>query len=82
MTPEEHDLLSRMDEKLAYIQSKVSTFCTFKDAASLDLGILNNANLPDRVSTLEKWAMYRDGALALLLVLVTAGRVYDFMMPH
>lgn len=82
LTPEEHDLLSRMDERLEYIQEKVKTFCTFKDAAAIDINTLKNVcenhkDLPDRVAKLERWATYRDGALALLLLLVGAGRLVD-----
>ena len=66
-----------MDEKLSQIQGTVATFYAFKDAATLALGILKEENLPDRISRLEKWATYRDGALALLLLLVGAGRLYD-----
>lgn len=82
LTPEEHDLLSRMDEKLGYIQEKVKTFCTFKDAAAIDIVTLKNQcenvkDLPGRVTKLERWATYRDGALALLLLLVGASRLID-----
>ena len=82
MTPEEHDLLSRMDEKLGYIQDKVNGFCAFKDSAVIDITTLknqcaNHRDLPDRVTRLEKWATYRDGALALLLLMVGAGRLID-----
>jgi hypothetical protein len=77
LTPEEKELLTRMDEKLTSIQTTIVTFSIFKDAATLALGILKEDNLPDRVSRLEKWATYRDGALALLLLLVGAGRLYD-----
>lgn len=82
MTPEESDLLSRMDERLAYIQDKVKSFCTFKDVAVIDIANLkshceNSKDLPGRVAKLERWATYRDGALALLLLLVGAGRLVD-----
>lgn len=82
MNPEEHDLLSRMDEKLGYISKKVDTFCTFKDSAAIEIVTLknhceNNKDLPCRVEKLERWATYRDGALALLLLLVGAGRLID-----
>ena len=77
MTPEEKELLTRMDEKLTAIQAAIVTFGIFKEAATLALGILKEDNLPDRVTRLEKWATYRDGALALLLLLVGAGRLYD-----
>ena len=82
MTPEEHDLLSRMDEKLKFIQDKVISFCEFKDGAVIDIANLknhceNHKDLPERVTRLEKWATYRDGALALLLLMVGAGRLID-----
>jgi hypothetical protein len=82
MSPEEHDLLSRMDVKLEYIQGKVNSFCTFKDAAAIDITKLqancaSHQDIPMRVTRLEKWATYRDGALALLLLMVGAGRLID-----
>lgn len=77
MTPEEKELLTRMDEKLTAIQEIITKFGVFRDAATLALGILKEDNLPERVTKLEKWATYRDGALALLLLMVGAGRLYD-----
>jgi hypothetical protein len=82
LTPEEHDLLSRMDERLEFIQDKVKSFCTFKDVAVIDIANLkshceNSKDLPERVAKLERWATYRDGALALLLLMVGAGRLID-----
>ena len=77
MTPEEKELLTRMDEKLTAIQEIITKFGVFRDAATLALGILKEDNLPARVTRLEKWTTYRDGALALLLLLVGAGRLYD-----
>lgn len=82
MTPEEHDLLSRMDERLEFIQGKVTAFCQFKDSAAIDIANLksncrSHGDLPARVSALEKWATYRDGALAILLLLVGTGRLID-----
>jgi len=77
LTPEEKELLTRMDEKLTAIQEIITKFGVFRDAATLALGILKEDNLPERVTKLEKWATYRDGALALLLLMVGAGRLYD-----
>ena len=82
MNPEEHDLLSPMDERLEFIQGKVTAFCQFKDAAAIDIIKLqtncsSHQDLPGRVSALEKWATYRDGALAILLLLVGTGRIID-----
>jgi hypothetical protein len=82
LSPEEHDLLSRMDERLGFIQDKMECVLKFKDAAAIDLERIkgqchSHRNLPDRVTKLEKWASYRDGALALLLLLVGAGRLID-----
>ena len=80
MTPEEHDLLSSMDERLEFIQKKVESFCTFKDAAAIDLANLkshceNQKDLPARVSSLEKWKWGLTGAFALLTMLVGWGWV-------
>lgn len=82
MTPEEHDLLSRMDERLEYIQEKMKCVLVFKDSAAIDIERIkgqchSHKDLPERVTRLEKWATYRDGALALLLLLVGAGRLID-----
>jgi len=33
---DDHELLMRMDERLAFIQEKVTSFCAFKDAASIE----------------------------------------------
>ena len=80
MTPEEHDLLSRMDERLEFIQDKMKCVLVFKDAAAIDISALkkDTSGIPERVSRLEKWATYRDGALAILLLLVGTGRLIDF----
>ena len=82
MSPEEHDLLSRMDERLGFIQDKMQCVLVFKDSAAIDIAKLkdhceNQKDIPGRVTKLERWATYRDGALALLLMLVGAGRLID-----
>lgn len=82
MTPEELALLNRMAERIDYITKKVDSFCIFKDSAMVDIATLKNicdenSDLPDRVTNLERWATYRDGALALLLLLVGAGRLIE-----
>lgn len=66
-----------MDERLEFIQDKVKSFCAFKDVASIDIANFKSQDLPERVAKLERWATYRDGALALLLLLVGAGRLID-----
>jgi hypothetical protein len=71
--------IARIDERTARIEQKLEEHCTWKNQASIDLGILKDANLPKRVSKLEGWAKYRDGALALLLLLVGAGRIFDII---
>ena len=80
MTPEEHDLLSRMDERLEFIQKKVESFCTFKDAAAIDLATLKShcdqtKDIPARVSNLEKWRTGLAYALAVVILLVGWGMV-------
>lgn len=80
MTPEENDLLIRMDERLEYIQDKVKTFCTFKDAAALDIANLQSncrahQDLPARVTSLEKWRWGLTGAFAFMILLVGWGWV-------
>lgn len=78
MTPEEHDLLSRMDERLEFIQKKVESFCTFKDSAAIDLANLKNhcdqtKDIPTRVSSLEKWRTGLAYALAVVVLLMGWG---------
>ena len=78
MTPEEHDLLSRMDERLEFIQGKVTAFCQFKDSAAIDIIKLqtncsSHQDLPGRVSSLEKWRWGLTGAFAVLCLLMGWG---------
>ena len=75
MSPEEHDLLSRMDERLGFIQDKMQCVLVFKDSAAIDISKLkdhceNQKTLPDRVSSLEKWRWGLSGAFGLLVVLM------------
>ena len=84
MPPEEQDLLSRLDERLASMErrlEKIETSIQLSVLAeakvALSLGIIENSRASERITKLEIWANYRDGALALLLLLVGAGRVYD-----
>jgi hypothetical protein len=72
-------MLARIDERTAKMETKLDDHCKWKTEASIDIGILNQANLPPRVSKLEEWTKYRDGAIAILLILVTSGRVLDFL---
>lgn len=80
MTPEEHDLLSRMDERLGFIQGKMECVLEFKETAAIDLEKLkghceNQKDLPARVTSLEKWRWALTGAFALLVLLVGWGMV-------
>ncbi len=75
MTPEEHDLLSRMDERLAFIQDKVVSFCAFKDAAAIDIANLKghcatHNDLPERISNLEKWRWLLTGGFSVVCLLM------------
>lgn len=72
-------IVTRIDERTEYMKAKLDDHCKWKEKASVELGVLKEAKLPNRVSKLEMWAKYRDGALALLLLLVGAGRVIDFV---
>ena len=89
MSPEDFDIWSQLRADLSEIKSdtkytseKVKAFCTFKDSAAIELERLKNQadshkDLPPRVAALERWATYRDGALAILLLLVGTGRLID-----
>ena len=71
MSPEEHDLLSRMDERLEFIQDKMKCVLEFKNSTAIDISNLKNhcdtqKNLPDRVSSLENW---RSGIVACLVMM-------------
>ncbi len=78
LTPDEIDLLARMDTKLEFIQGKVASFCTFKDAAALDIANLKNhcdntKDIPERVNSLEKWRTGLAYAMAVLMLLMGWG---------
>jgi len=78
LTPEEHDLLSRMDERLEFIQGKVTAFCAFKDSAAIDITNLKNhcestKDIPKRVNDLEKWRTGLAYALAVVVALMGWG---------
>lgn len=78
MTPEEHDLLSRMDERLGFIQAKMECVLTFKESAAIDLANMKNhcenqKDIPGRVSLLEKGWWTLAGAFALALMLISWG---------
>ena len=78
MSPEEHDLLTRMDERLEFIQDKMKCVLEFKEAAAIDIANLNNhcenqKDLPARVSSLEKWRWGLTGAFAVLCLLMGWG---------
>ena len=80
MSPEEHDLLSRMDERLEFIQEKMKCVLEFKDSAAIDLANLKShcegqKDLPARVTSLEKWRWALTGAFALLVLLVGWGMI-------
>ena len=78
MSPEEHDLLSRMDERLEFIQDKMGCVLAFKDSAAIDISKLkdhceNQKNLPDRVASLENWRSGIVACLGLVGILLTWG---------
>ena len=80
MTPEEHDLLSRMDERLGFIQGKMECVLEFKESAAIDLANMKNhcenqKDIPERVSSLEKWRWGLTGAFTLLVLLMAWGWV-------
>jgi hypothetical protein len=83
MSPEEHDLLSRMDERLGFIQDKMECVLTFKDSAAIDIANLKShceatKDLPARVSALESWRWYIIGGISILtFILVSFGRYID-----
>jgi len=68
---DDHELLMRMDERLEFIQEKVTAFCAFKDAASIEISKCQG--LPDRVTSLEKWRWGITGAFTLLVMLIGWG---------
>lgn len=75
MTPEEQTLLARMDERLEFIQGKVSSFCEFKDGAAIDITTLKNhcentKDLPGRVASLELKYAALFGGLILVAALI------------
>ena len=78
MSPEEHDLLTRMDERLEFIQDKMKCVLEFKEAAAIDIANLkshceNQKDLPARVSSLEKWRWALTGAFAFMVLLMGWG---------
>ena len=78
MSPEEHDLLSRMDERLEFIQGKMECVLAFRDSAAIDIANFKNycdnqKDLPGRVSLLEKGWWTLAGAFALLTLLISWG---------
>jgi len=80
MTPEEQDIfISRIDEKLDYIQDKCRAFCKFKDKAVVDIALIQNERMPERIRILERWQTYRDGAIGVLLFLVGGGQLWKFI---
>lgn len=78
MTPEEHDLLSRVDERLGFIQDNMKCVMEFKQTTSIDLEKLKNQqefhkDLPGRVSSLENWRSGIVMCLGLIGLLLTWG---------
>ena len=78
MSPEEHDLLTRMDERLEFIQDKMKCILEFKEAAAIDIANLKNhcentKDIPGRVCSLEKWRWGLTGAFALMVLLMGWG---------
>jgi hypothetical protein len=67
-----------MDERLEFIQGKVTAFCIFKDSAAIDIANLkshceNSKDIPARVSSLEKWRWGLTGAFAFMVLLMGWG---------
>lgn len=78
MSPEEHDLLSRMDERLEFIQGKMECVLAFKDSAAIEMVNLKNhcesqKDLPGRVASLENWRSGIVACLGLVGILLTWG---------
>ena len=78
MSPEEHDLLTRMDERLEFIQDKMKCVLEFKEAAAIDIANLKNhcentKDIPSSVCSLEKWRWGLTGAFALMVLLMGWG---------
>ena len=75
MSPEEHDLLTRMDERLEFIQDKMKCILEFKEAAAIDITNLKNhcentKDIPARVDSLEKSRAAAAAVIALIVVAI------------
>jgi hypothetical protein len=65
MTPEERELLFRIDERVGFAHERHQS-CV----------------IPAKVSALERKIDRIEGGIALLVILVTLGRFYDYYGPY
>ena len=76
MSPDEMDtLLARLDTRTEYITKKVDSFCTFKDAAAIDIANLKNhcdntKDIPAMVDSLEKSRAAAAAVIALIVIAI------------
>ncbi len=78
MTPEEREILLRVDARTEYMLEKLECLLNFRDSAVIDITNLKSAcdhqkDLPSRVSSLEKWRYVLTGAFSLFVLLVGWG---------